>query len=121
MEWINCSDRLPELKDDSVLVYFSKTGSIEAVHIEYYFKDITAGHDTLGRPAHTKRYTWRGVTHWMPLPEAPHPKTVMVELLVEDAEYFLTLTPPSKMLKGRYEVASNNFFDAVLKAMEAIK
>ena len=58
------------------------------------------------------------VEFWMPLPEAPHPKTVMVELLVEDAEYFLTLTPPSKVLQGRYEVASNNFFDAVKKAIK---
>ena len=53
--------------------------------------------------------------------ESPRPKTVMVELLVEDAEYFLTLTPPPKVLTGRYEVASNNFFDAVKKAMDAIK
>ena len=72
MEWINCNDRLPELKDDSVLVYFSKTGSIETVHIEDYFKDITAGHDDQGRQALTKWYTWQGVTHWMPLPEAPN-------------------------------------------------
>ena len=56
--------------------------------------------------------------------ESHRPKTVMVELLVEDAEYFLTLTPPPKESKeygGRYEVASNNFYDAVKKALESIK
>lgn len=54
MEWISCNDRLPELKDDSVLVFFSETCSIETVHIEDYFKDIGDGYDRYGQPASTK-------------------------------------------------------------------
>jgi hypothetical protein len=34
MEWISVEDRLPESADDSVLVYFAETGSIETVHIQ---------------------------------------------------------------------------------------
>jgi hypothetical protein len=40
---IACSDRLPELSDRSVLVYFSDTDSWETVHVEDSFANITAG------------------------------------------------------------------------------
>ncbi|MEK9497091.1 DUF551 domain-containing protein [Photorhabdus sp. P32] len=57
MNWIKCSERLPELVDDSVLVWFSDIESMDMVHIEDYFKD--------------KWYIIRKVTHWMPLPNPP--------------------------------------------------
>jgi len=72
MKWINCGDWLPELKDDSVLVYFSVTGSIETVHIEDYFADITAGIDDKGNQLYSKWYKNTSVTHWMELPEPPN-------------------------------------------------
>lgn len=69
-EWISVNDRLPELKDDGVLVFFPN-GAIETVHIQDYFDDITAGVDDFGVQMYTKWYITQGVTHWMPLPEAP--------------------------------------------------
>ncbi len=52
-EWISVEDRLPEIRDASVLAYW-KHGGIDMVHIEEYFSDITSG-----------------ITHWMPLPNPP--------------------------------------------------
>jgi len=71
MKWVKCSDRLPEPADDSVLVYFSETGSIETVHIRDYFDDITAGFDGEGNQRYTKWYLLQKVTHWMALPDPP--------------------------------------------------
>lgn len=71
MNWIKCSDRLPELVDDSVIVYFAESGSIEFAHIQDYFKDITAGMDEHGNQKYTKWYLMQGVTHWMPPPKPP--------------------------------------------------
>ena len=71
MEWISVEDRLPESKDDGVLVYFSKTGSVETVHIQDYFDDITAGIDEDGTQSYSKWYKSKKVTHWMPLPDPP--------------------------------------------------
>ena len=70
MKWIKCKDKLPELKDDNVLAYFSETGSIETVHIEDYFQDITAGRID-GVQMYTKWYQTVNITHWMPLPIPP--------------------------------------------------
>lgn len=69
--WIKCSDELPELRDDSVLVYFSENGGIDMVHIEDWFSDITNGLDAYGNQLYVKMYATRGVTHWQPLPEPP--------------------------------------------------
>ena len=70
MEWVSVKDKLPELRDDSVLVYFPQYQSIDMVHIEDYFGDITAGMiDNVQQ--YTKWYISQGVTHWMPLPEMP--------------------------------------------------
>ena len=66
--WISVKDRLPEIKDDSVLVYF-KHGSMDMVHIEEYFDDITNGLDENGNQLYTKWYISQGVVAWMPLPE----------------------------------------------------
>ena len=71
MNWINCKDRLPEIRDASVLVYFFDTESIETVHIEDYFKDISCGRDSDGSKLCTKWYLYKNVTHWMELPEPP--------------------------------------------------
>lgn len=81
-EWIKCSDRLPESKDDSVLAYADGTsphaeahawpaGGIDMVHIQDYFDDVTAGLDAEGGQLYTKIYLGAGVTHWMPLPAPP--------------------------------------------------
>ena len=71
---IACSDRLPELSDRSVLVYFSDTDSWETVHVEDYFADITAGFDEEGNQLYTKWYISQKVTHWMELPPKPYKK-----------------------------------------------
>lgn len=78
MEWVKCNDRLPELKDDGVIVYFGLPDhsgfcghAVETVHIEDYFKDITNGVDDSGVQLYTKWYLSMGVTHWMALPEIP--------------------------------------------------
>lgn len=70
MEWISVEDSLPEIRDDSVLAYFSN-GAIDMVHIEDNFKDITAGLNEDGSQKYTKWYISQGITHWMPLPEPP--------------------------------------------------
>ncbi len=70
-EWVKCSDELPELKDDSVIVYFAKQDTVDMVHIEDYFKDITCGKDEDRNQLYTKWYLSVGVTHWHPMPEKP--------------------------------------------------
>jgi hypothetical protein len=69
MEWISVNDSLPPLGDYSVLAYF-KGGGMDMVHVEDYFKDITAGIKD-GIQRYTKWYVSQGVTHWMNLPNAP--------------------------------------------------
>ena len=70
--WIPVSRAEPELKDGGVLVHFDN-GSIETVHIEYFFKPITAG-IVDGGQTWTKRYLRHEpkVTHWQPLPAPPY-------------------------------------------------
>jgi len=80
MEWIKCSDRIPESEDNSVLVYSASgtpdglgfpAGGLDMVHIQDYFNDITDGIDKDGNQLYTKWYFSQGITHWMPLPEPP--------------------------------------------------
>lgn len=68
--WISVDDSLPESEDNSVLVCFENC-SIETVHIQDYFDDITAGLDENGKQLYTKLYISVGITHWKPLPEPP--------------------------------------------------
>ena len=75
MEWIELNtgnDTLPELRDNSVLAHF-ENGSIETVHIEDMFKDITDGLDEKGQQQYTKWYLNHEpkLTHWMELPKPP--------------------------------------------------
>jgi hypothetical protein len=75
MNWIELNtgnDTLPKLRDDSVLAHF-ETGSIETVHIEDMFKDITDGLDEKGQQQYTKLYLNHEpkLTHWMELPKPP--------------------------------------------------
>lgn len=72
VEWINVNDDIPKLGDYSVLVYFSETDSIETVHVQDYFEDITCGLDENGVQQYTKWYKTQKVTHWMYLPDAPN-------------------------------------------------
>ncbi len=69
--WISVKDKLPKIKDDSVLVHFSN-GSIETVHLEW-FDDITCGLDEDGNQLYCKRFYNHNpcFTHWMPLPKPP--------------------------------------------------
>lgn len=71
-EWISVEVKLPEIADASVLAHF-QNGSIETVHIEDWFKDITSGLDEAENQMYTKWYLKASntITHWMPLPEAP--------------------------------------------------
>lgn len=71
-EWISVEEKLPEITDASVLAHF-QNGSIETVHIEDWFKDITDGLDEAGIQTFTKWYLKASntITHWMSLPEAP--------------------------------------------------
>lgn len=71
MEWISVEDRLPEIRDDSVLAYF-ENGSIETIHIQGFFEDIGNGIKN-GVQQYTKWYLHSNpkVTHWMNLPEPP--------------------------------------------------
>lgn len=67
-EWISVEEKLPEINDASVLAHF-QNGSIETVHIEDWFKDITDGLDEDGRQKYTKWYLKASntITHWAPL------------------------------------------------------
>jgi hypothetical protein len=71
--FIHCENRFvinhPTLEDNCVLVYF-EDDAIDMVHIEDFFRDITAG-IVNGKQTYTKRYISEGVTHWMCLPEPP--------------------------------------------------
>lgn len=71
MEWILCSEKIPDIVDDSVLAFFPQNGSVEMVHIMDFFSDITNGIDEKGNQLYTKWYLTVGVTHWMPLPNPP--------------------------------------------------
>lgn len=79
MEWIKCSERLPELIDNLCLVYSSTgggqygfpVGGYDCVHIQDYFDDITNGFDKDGNQLYTKWYLSQGITHWMHYPELP--------------------------------------------------
>ncbi len=68
-EWVSVDERLPELKDNSVLAYFDH-GSIDMVHIQDYFAPITNG-VVDGEQQYTCWYLKQGVTHWQALPPAP--------------------------------------------------
>jgi len=69
-EWVSVDDRLPELKDDSVLAVWDH-GGYDMVHIEDYFSDITAGISPGGEQLYTKMYISSGITHWMHYPDLP--------------------------------------------------
>ncbi|MEQ9869166.1 DUF551 domain-containing protein [Pectobacterium odoriferum] len=80
MEWVKCSDELPEIKDDLVLVcsltggknnLFFPVGGYDCVLIEDFFSDITNGIDEQGNQLYTKWYLTQGITHWMYYPKLP--------------------------------------------------
>lgn len=63
MEWIKCSERLPE-QNSRVIAYTTYGGVVYDMH---YLWD--AYPDTVWMTHHSR---WGGeVTHWMPLPEPP--------------------------------------------------
>ncbi len=69
--WISVNERLPEIRDDSVLAYWQGNGGMDMVHVEDFFGDITNGRDENGNQKYTKLYLSHGITHWQPMPEAP--------------------------------------------------
>ncbi|QQO71470.1 DUF551 domain-containing protein [Morganella morganii] len=69
--WISVNERLPELGDYSVLAYWKDGYSMDMVHVEDYFGDITNGRDENGNLMYTKLYLSEKITHWQPMPEAP--------------------------------------------------
>ncbi len=69
--WISVNERLPEIRDDSVLAYWQGHGGMDMVHVEDFFGDITNGRDENGNQKYTKLYISHGITHWQPMPEAP--------------------------------------------------
>ena len=68
--WISVDDRLPEVRDDSVLALFNH-GGIDMVHLQEYFGDITNGYSDDGEQLYTQYYKSAGITHWCALPAAP--------------------------------------------------
>ena len=70
--WVMCADSLPELGDYSVLCYFAETDAVEMVHVEDYFRDITAGIGEDGEQLWTKWYLSVGITHWHEMPRPPN-------------------------------------------------
>lgn len=72
LKWKKCTEGIPPLSDRGVLVYFSETKSVESVHVEDFFKPITAGKDPdTGNQLFTRWYESQGVTDWMELPDQP--------------------------------------------------
>lgn len=69
--WVDIHEQEPELKDGSVLMHFAN-GSTETVHIEDFFRPITAG-VVDGKQQYTKWWMSHepACTHWMELPESP--------------------------------------------------
>jgi len=75
MNWIKCSERLPE-NDDDVLVYNPKdgisTGFFESSNVRGYFEDN--GDYFLTDSGWESNYSWApymSPTYWMPLPLPP--------------------------------------------------
>lgn len=53
---VSVEERLPEIKDDSVIVEF-ENGELSSVHRQDWFKDITAGLDENGAQLYSQHYT----------------------------------------------------------------
>lgn len=69
-KWISVEEATPTLSDRSVLVQF-ENGSIETVHVQYYFEPVRAGLDAEGNQLWRAWYLVSDpkVTHWQELPE----------------------------------------------------
>jgi hypothetical protein len=59
MEWIKCSDRMPE--DGEEVMTFGDWGRQQGTYVHNFWR--LCGGDNIASPD--------DVTHWMPLPEAP--------------------------------------------------
>lgn len=73
MEWIKCSDRLPEI-DKKVLTLIENSRVIGEFigdeWIEHYWIDIPKKR-FMNSYSDLQQYVNENITHWMPLPEIP--------------------------------------------------
>ena len=63
INWISIEEKLPQLGDYSVLIWF-ENGAWGMAHVEDWFGDITNGLDENGVQKYTKWYLEQGITHW---------------------------------------------------------
>jgi hypothetical protein len=74
MDWIKCSERMPEL-DQSVLIWpKDNSGAMEAFLCKNNKHDFQPGKIvfiTASSCCNGDRFDLDGVTHWMPMPEGP--------------------------------------------------
>lgn len=69
INWVSIEEKLPQLGDYSVLIWF-ENGAWDMAHVEDWFGDITNGLDENGVQKYTKWYLKQGITHWA-LVDAP--------------------------------------------------
>ncbi|WP_340617058.1 DUF551 domain-containing protein [Xenorhabdus entomophaga] len=68
MEWIKCSDRLPdEYKDVISINNGVDTRFMSEIDIGYFDSDIDEWYSI----THGRNFDMRHITHWMPLPSLP--------------------------------------------------
>lgn len=101
-----------------MLVYFAETGSIDMVHRQDYFADITNGVDKDGKQQYTKWYLSQNVTHWMVLPDPPNAagelQTPAEQPKVNDIQ------KDSEQLESAGAVSSNRLLAIATAALERI-
>lgn len=70
MEWVKCSDKLPE-DGVEVLVYTPITKSITVAYLTYDHDDNPIVYFIIDFDENDQNISLKDITHWMPLPEKP--------------------------------------------------